>query len=437
MRECLKKLGISVEPDITESFIPRWQAWHRGKVGSFHSYSQYNGKKKVLRSRATLGMAKKVCEEWSNLILSEKVSVGCGDDLTTKKVRSVLEDNAFSVNANRLIEISFALGTGAFVEFKEGGRIRIDYVPAYMIYPISWDNASVLECAFGSRKNIGGKDCLYIQLHLSEEGTYVIKNFIFDHKTKKELPLPEGLMPCVYTGSSVPFFQIITPNIINSINPESPLGVSVFANAIDVLKGIDLVYDSYQNEFRLGKKRIVVPMGMAQLECEKTGLMPVFDDNDTEFYAFSDKSLTELKEINMEIRASEHTEGLQQNLNLLSSLCGLGKERFSMKDGAVKTATEVISGESALYQNLRKHRILIEKGIVALVRAILVLLGEDFESFDISVDFGDGIISDTNTEFKHNLELVSMGIMKPYEFRMWWFNESREQANEKLGSCQD
>lgn len=175
------------------------------------------------------------------------------------------------------------------------------------------------------------------------------------------MPLPVGVAPEFDTGSITPMFQIITPNITNSLKPDSPMGISVFANAIDVLKGVDLVYDSYQNEFRLGKKRIVVPVGMAQLQNDQTGFMPVFDDNDTEFYAFTDKNITDLKEINMDIRAAEHTEGLRRNLNLLSDLCGLGRERYSHNDGTIKTATEVISEESALYQNLKKHEIILKK----------------------------------------------------------------------------
>lgn len=204
-------------------------------------------------------------------------------------------------------------------------------------------------------------------------------------------------------------FQIVTPNIVNSVNLDNPMGISVFANAVDVLKGVDLVYDSYQNEFRLGKKRIVVPVGMAQLNSSDTGFAPVFDDNDTEFYAFTDKNITDLKEINMEIRAAEHTEGLKQNLNLLSDLCGLGSERYTYDRGGVKTATEVISEESALYQNLKKHEIILNRAICDLVRAVLFLDGKDTRGLAVKVDFDDSIIHDTSTEFEQNLKLVSAG----------------------------
>ena len=434
MRECLRKLGYeTVDLGVSEQ-ISEWLQWYQGKVSKFHSYSQYNGKKKVRRERATLGMAKKVCEDWANLLLNEKVEFSVSEDCLTARAREILQENNFRVKGNRLIELAFALGTGAFVEYVENGRVGIDYIRADMIYPLSWNNGEITQCAFGSVKVIGNTECLYLQLHVLEDGFYVIKNRLFDRKNRQPLPLPKNVMPDFYTNSDTPLFQIVTPNITNSLNLDSPMGISVFANAVDVLKGVDLVYDSYQNEFRLGKKRIVVPVGMAQLNSEETGFAPVFDDNDTEFYAFTDKNITDLKEINMEIRAGEHTEGLRQNLNLLSDLCGLGSERYTYDRSGVKTATEVISEESALYQNLKKHEIILNKAICDLVRAVLFLDTGKAQAVDVKVDFDDSIIHDTASEFEQNLKLVAAGLMMPYEFRMWWFNESERQAMDKLSS---
>lgn len=61
-----------------------------------------------------------------------------------------------------------------------------------------------------------------------------------------------------YTGSDKRQFVIDRLNIVNNVDPDSPMGVAVFANAIDQLKGVDIAYDSYVNEFILGKKRIFV-----------------------------------------------------------------------------------------------------------------------------------------------------------------------------------
>ena len=416
MHELLRKMGYETADRSCYALIDTWNDWYQGQVKSFHRYSQFNGKRKISRRRYSLSMAKKVCEDWANLIMNEKVRITLPNKPLTDRVNQILENNNFRVRANRLIELAFALGTAAFTVYRQGKEIKIDYVRADMIYPISWENGIVRECAFGGEKTVNGKSCIYIQVHTLEDGKYVIKNRLFDKVTKSQIALPEDLKPEFYTGSDIPLFQIITPNIINSADYNSPMGISIFANAIDVLKGCDLVYDSYCNEYRLGKKRIVVPAGMAQLQCgNESGMVPLFDDNDTEFYAFPDRSLTELKEINMEIRSSAHSEGLQQQLNLLSDKCGLGTDHY-VYTTHLKTATEVISENSDLFRNLKKHEILIKKAICDLVNAVLFLDGYTGEA-EVLVDFDDGIIEDKKAEFERYMKMIAAGIVTVEEFR--------------------
>lgn len=54
--------------------------------------------------------------------------------------------------------------------------------------------------------------------------------------------------------SPVKMFQIYKPNIANNIDLFSPCGLSVYANAIDQSKTIDIIYDSFCNEFLTGKR---------------------------------------------------------------------------------------------------------------------------------------------------------------------------------------
>ena len=65
--------GYECVPDDYYTRIELWNRWYRGKVPSFHNYYQYNGQKKVRRSRKTIGLGKTVSEDWANLLLNEKV----------------------------------------------------------------------------------------------------------------------------------------------------------------------------------------------------------------------------------------------------------------------------------------------------------------------------------------------------------------------------
>ena len=416
IREWLVENKYNTATDETYSHILEWLEWYQNDVEKFHKYKVFNGVVTKEEERYKLGMAKKVCEDWANLLLNEKVAIKAGN--YEKRLQEVLDNNNFLVRANQLIEMAFALGTGAIVEYLDGEEVMIDYIRADMIYPLSWDNGDITECAFGSVRLIDGKEVLYLQIHRlgkvdDEEDSehYYIENRYIDRKENKELDPPEGVIPLVPTGYDKPLFQIITPNICNNIDLDSPLGVSVFANAIDQLKGCDLVYDSYMNEFVLGRKRILVPISFAKKQMEKDGVAaPAFDASDTVYYQMPGDRDSNLKltEVDMSIRANEHELAVQRSLDVLALKTGLGAGRYQFDSSGVKTATEVISDKSDLYQNRQKNAIIVNAALINMVEAIAFLdAGREVE---VSIDFDDSIIEDTNTTIDKNIKLVQGGL---------------------------
>ena len=119
---------------------------------------------------------------------------------------------------------------------------------------------------------------IYVQIHRlgrgegENEDEYYIENRYIDQESGKETDVPEDIVEIVSTKSVEPLFQLVTPNICNNIDLDSPLGISIYANALDEVKGCDLIYDSYMNEFVLGRKRIMVPLSQAKRQMELTGL---------------------------------------------------------------------------------------------------------------------------------------------------------------------
>lgn len=425
--------------DETSSHIEEYLEWYQNDVEKFHHYKVFNGIQVQSEEMFRLGMAKKICEDWATLLLNEKVSIKAGG--FDKRLNEILNRNNFSVRGNQLIEIAFALGTGAFVEYKDCKQNTvIDYLRANMIYPLSWDNGDVTECAFGSYRRIKGKNCIYLQIHrlgCEEYGEnsdfYYIDNLYVDEESGKEIEPPENISKKVETKSEFPLFQIITPNIFNNICLDSPLGISVFANGIDQLKGCDKIYDSYINEFVLGKKRILVPLSQAKTQMQKDGITaPTFDPNDTVFFSMPSDRNSDLKptEIDMKIRAQEHELGIQRMLDLLSLKCGMGTGRYKFDSTGVKTATEVISDKSDLYQNLKKNEKVICTAIVNLVKAVAFLDG--VKTVDVTVDFDDSIIEDSNTTIDRNIKLVQASLRSKKSAIMEINKCSEDEAEKEL-----
>lgn len=435
-----KKRKFGGVSDATYNHIDEWLAWYKSDVRKFHVYWIYDGIQTKKQKRYRLGMAKKVCEDWANLLLNEKVAIKAGnfDD----RLKEILEANNFQVRVNQLIELTYALGTGAFVEYLDvNEQPVIDYIRANMIYPLSWDNGDITECAFGSVRVVDEKERIYLMICRKgiiedgeDAGFYYIENKYLDADTGDEVELPEEIEEIVPTGYDKPNFQIIRPSICNNVDLDSPMGISVFANAIDQVKGCDLVYDSYMNEYVLGRKRILVPYSQAKIMQEKDGSrQPVFDPNDSVYFALPGDRQEDLKltEVDMSIRAADHEQGLNKSLDLMSLKCGMGTGRYKFETGGVKTATEVISDKSDLYQNLQKNKAPIKAALVAMVKT-LAFLDNVSDRIEVNVDFDDSIIEDTNTTVDRNIKLVNGGLRSKLTAIMEINKCSEQEAQKEL-----
>ena len=461
--EKLKALGFTTVPkEYYEQSVDVWQSWYEGKVKKFHSYRVYNGSKFVRMSRYSVGMGKKVCEDWANLLMNEKVHITLEGKKEQEFFDGVCADNNWTVKANETQERKAAVGTAAYVFtvtdvpvdeengdiVGNGGKIKIDYCSGNSIIPLSWDNGIINECAFAVEKVVKGDTYVYMQVHhFGENGNYDIDNFLYlknnENLSDVELSDVEGfenIPKTIHTGSNKRQFVIDRLNIANNTSTNNPLGVSVFANAIDQLKAVDIVYDSYINEFNLGKKRIMVkPSAMKNLDGD-----PAFDTNDVVFYIMPEDSQDDsmIHEINMSLRTAEFHTGMQDALNMLSAKCGFGENHYKFNQGSIATATQVVSENSTLFRTIKKHEIILEDVLKEVARIILRLgntyLGKSLnEDVEISVDFDDSIVEDKAADFERDARLLSMGIMGQVEFRMKWMNEDEKTAEEAIQELRD
>lgn len=428
--EYLRGLGYKVDSDYY-GYIDTWKEWYAGKVKKFHSYKQYNGKRQITRERYTLGMAKKGCEDWANKLLSEKVTISTSSQ---EEVDKILEKNNFWLNGNQLVEETFALGTGAFVEYRAGDFPVIDYIIAPMIFPLRWKKGEIIDCAFASILESGEQKQFYVNIHIKEGSRYRVENKIIIASGDghfEEGKLPKNVMPVVY--NDVKTFQIIKPNIVNNINLNSPMGMAIFANAIDEMKTIDLIYDSYKNEFSLGKKRIFVKSGALNVDLENGEAVPVFDENDVEFYALPDEEGTDMiQESKFDIRAEQHDVGLQTNLNLYGKKIGFGDNGYKWEKGQVKTATETISDNSEMFRNIQKHEVILEPALIGMVEALMYLRTGKIYIGNTTINFDDSIIEDMAEVKRQAMIEYNAGIIDKVEYYVRVYKMNEDEAIKKI-----
>lgn len=454
-----RKKGINTLDPTFYKKIEEWKSWYCGNVRGFSFYRVHTGQGTYTRRRRkSLGMAKKVSEDIADLLLNERVEITITDTATAEFVDTVLNENGFLVLGNDYQERKAYTGTVAYIPYlydidtaEDGtvfsGKVGIDYVSAQNIFPVSWNNGKVTECVFAFPKTVNRKKYVHLQHHKLENGQYVIENTVLESiqgsQEGKELTEAEwrglepfnNMAPRIETGSPEPQYVIDRLNIVNNVDDDesNPMGIAIFANALDILRGLDMTYDSYCNEYEMGRKRVFVAPEMVK---NRDGSL-AFDPEDTVFYKmpedYNEKSKEGMiHEMNMELRAEDHSKGINDGLNYLSLKCGFGTERYKFDGSGVKTATEVISENSDMYRMLKKHEIILNDAITELIRIIIRLgiaiglpLQQDTE---ISIDFDDSIIEDKQAERQQDRQDVAMGAMAIWEYRAKYYNETEEKA---------
>ena len=448
--EIIKKVTKHDKLYSMDEYIANWLDWYTGDVKAFHNYTLYNGKKQIAMKRLTLNMAKRVCEDWANLLLNEKTDITVGDKASQDILHKALMDCKFWQKGNEGIEKSFALGIGAFVVVVDNigindsgelvdtskSKVKVKFVNGTKVIPITFEDEEITECAFINVNS--GKT--YISIHLkNEQGNYEIHNIECKGEGDNLAYVEEENHTVFDTQSPLQWFAIIKPNIANNVDINSPLGVSVFANAIDNLKEIDLVFDSYANEFILGKKRIFINAKDWTINAKTGEEYEVFDSNDVVIYMLpeADDGKQLISDNTQTLRVSDHITALQNQLNLFGYKCGLGTEHYKFDASGVATATQIISVNSEMFRNLKKHEIVIEDALIIIVKAMLYAINT-FTSdkvntlAEITIKFDDSIVVDESAERTQDLVDVNAGIMSKVEYRMKWYNEDEKTASKKI-----
>lgn len=443
------------------SNITNWLAWYKGYVPEVHKIRITNGLEITERKMYRLYMAKRVCEDWTSSVLSEGMGITVGGNKSNrvfiqggKGFGGVLGSNNFVNVLSQSVEQMFGLGTSAWVleisgvgvdnsgnivSRTENSRIDISYYDATRIIPLSWKNGIIRECAFVSELVKDGKTFYTVSMHLLDTDGYVIYNYFID-SNYNIVKQNNGILPFVRTKSYKPFFFIIKPNITNNIDMYSPMGISVYANALDNVAGCDIIYDSCITEVITGQR--IVMMHKALLTTTDCGEPIAPQDIKKNYMMFyGDDAVKDIKEFIKEFHPTLNTEQLdkemQNQLNMLSAKVGFGTKFYNFDISGGVTATEYVGERNDFIKNSTKMTNLIAKQMKDMISAILYIgkeiLNRNVDSqAEIDVSTSDGVVEDDKEKREQDRQDVKDGIMSKAEYRAKWYNESIEDAEKKL-----
>ena len=450
----LSKKGVNLVVGSIYDLMAIWKQWYRGNVNDFHYYTlRVNGKEEQCE-RKTMNMPKKLCEDITKLLWTEKTRIELSNKNSTKRLWEVLDskENSFTVNFPIFIEKVLAIGTGVLIEYKnENNKTIIDYVLGDVVIPYKYTNGYISGLVTISRfiEEAKKKKIYYthITYHEYENGIYRRYNELYKSNIETELGKEidfKSKFPTIKeleeVETSVPRFQVIKPNIANNFDTESPMGISILANSIDRFKSIDTKYDSFCSEFELGRKRILVDQAAmkGQVQVDENGnqrFIQYFDAEDKAYVAINGMEGQPVKEIDFSLRTAEHIDSINAELNWLSSNAGLGSNFYKFDGVSTKTATEVISENSDAFRTKEHYEIVINDAVYDLVNAICDMEGIKTNKTTIVSD--DSIIEDKNTEQLRAQQEVVQGLRSKKSYLMDIKGMSEQEAEEELQKIQD
>ena len=425
------------------------------------------------RTMFRMNMAKAVCAEMAGLVWGEECSVNVsieGRESTDENpdplnafVQKVLAKNAFHEKMQESIEEGLALGGSALKvwaesrhdengnEIPDTRNIMIGYAMSDQFIPISWDNARITEGVFVSRIAKGGYYYTRLEWHRWNGLTYVITNELYRSEMQKgknadesqdilgvRYPLSE-IYPYLDEETEIPVEESLftywrTP-IANNLDDNSPLGMSIYGNSLETLHALDICFDSFVREFRLGKKRIIVPARAVRTVVDPQTGKPCryFDPYDETYEALASDTPDDLKitDNSVELRVEEHVAAINAFLSILCLQTGFSAGTFTFdQHTGLKTATEVVSENSKTYKTIRTIQNQVRPAIEHLVRNIIdvaILYDITDENgtpistlvapgYNVTITFDDGVAQDRQTNLNEGVMLVGAGLLSKFTF---------------------
>ena len=439
--------------DNIKTYIEQWESWYIGNVKSFHNYFIYNGQRKVNKKRFTLNMAKEISEDWADILWSEKCKISLKDEKSQNDFDKLVDELDLYAIITQLIEKSGAIGTEAavvsaydIIKNEDGmtldvsnAKTRVNLVDIDWIFPLSWDNTGIKECAFGSVQYINGQKYVVLSVHkLNEKNNYVIYNHLFSETNGNltEVLGQEGTENEFDTQSNIKWFSTFKPLLTNNLFSDSPFGIPHYANAIDVMKTVDIDFDSFKNEVKDGRRRTFVRAELLNYDNGEQKL--TFDPEDTDIYVLPKGANKDdlIQSDTDNLRVNEQIEALNTSLNILGNKVGFGENHYHFDGTNLSTATAVISSNSKMARRMKKLQIGYESSIYDLVTAICYVsttFGKyNLDTDDMVIQFADSVIEDVESESVRALREYNAGLISAVEYRQRIFGESKEIAEKAI-----
>ncbi|MBE6621939.1 MAG: hypothetical protein E7630_03195 [Ruminococcaceae bacterium] len=402
------------------------------------SFDLYRGRAPWLTaSEKGLALASGIASELARLTVVE-FSADFADDRAGQRLEEIL--SGLFPRLRTYVEYACATGGIVFKPFYDGKQLGVEAVLPFDFLPLAADGAGqITACAFLSRKKRDGRYYTRVEEHRPIEGGYRITNraFVsdlgFDRGQACSLSCMKewaGLSPVVEIGGlKKPLFSYFGIPQGNLSHPDSPLGAPVFRRAEELIRQADLQFGRLLWEFEGGE--LAVDASEEAFRSDKQG-KPRLPVGKERLYrtnvldaCSSDEEL--LKTFSPALRDKSLINGLNRIIMFVEDACGIARGTFSDPSEIARTATEVRAMRQRTYSTVCSIQSALNGALLRLgeaVNALAMLYGLWEKPAAMSLYFGDGVLTDPESDRAAEREDVSCGILSAEEFKSRWYGSS-------------
>lgn len=337
---------------------------------------------------------------------------------------------------------------------------EFDYIQADSFYPLAFDNNGLMtEAAFLQVHK--DKDYTYtrVEYHKWEDNVVTVVNRAFkstsnvNNGTGVDLGMECSLsevnewkeLQSTATIKNVdrPMFAYFKMPEANTIDTTSPLGVSGYSRAVDLIKDADQQYSRLLWEYEGGEMAIDVDRDALSFVTDSAGnehtVLPSLQRRLFRKIDLGDDST--YQQFAPALRDAQYIQGLNAILMRIEDVTGLSRGTLSDVTIEAKTATELKMLKQRSYQT-NEH---IQKTIQATLEDVVYVMNAYCDlynitpdgEYEISFEWDDSLITDKDDELGKRITLQQNGLASRVENRMWYFGETERQAVEALAKIDE
>ena len=345
-----------------------------------------------------------------------------------------------------------AAGGGLVLKpYVSGKKICVDFVGAQSFVPTQWAADGTLTGAvfIEQVKQTHGTYTRLEQHRCTAQG-YCIENTAYFSPTDGALgsavslsaveqwaQLTEKTMICCADGTApeLPLFAYFKMPFANQEQPFSPLGVSAYSRAIELMEQADRQYSRILWEYEGSELAVDASVGALQLENGEHRLPRTKDRLFRELAIDKGDGGDLYSVFSPAIRDESLFNGLNNLLKRIEFACYLSYGTLSDPQSVEKTAEEIKMSRQRSYSavcDIQKSLACALQTLVAAMDAYATLYAlAPAGKFEVALHFGDSIATDTAAEREAMRQDCLSGAAAWWEYRMRFYGESEEVAKKR------